>query len=219
LRAAARKALGFGPEAEPYLPAALKTGHYRISDLVTVDVTRAVRFVVAARNAPDAAEAIALYRAALDLVEGEPVSGILSGYAWWQSEGHAGRVRGLLVEAACGIARLASASGPGGLVEWALGQARAVDPYSEELTQAAMRWAAESGDADRLRREWAECRRMVDELDPGGVPSARTEALYAELTRRTSAGIDSRRERGAGGSQASLAAMEAAPRSTEPSAP
>ena len=47
-----------------------------------------------------------------------------------------------------------------------------------------MRWAASSGDTDRLRREWVECQQRVDELDPGSVPSERTERLYAELTRR-----------------------------------
>jgi hypothetical protein len=218
---AARKALGFGPEAEPYFPAALKTGHYRISPLVTVDVTRAATLVLAARAAPDAVEAIALYRAALELVEGEPVSAILSGYSWWQSEGHAERARAVLVEAACGIAQLAASTGPGGLVDWALRQARAVDPFSEELTQVAMRWAAESGDTDRLRREWIDCRRMVDDLDPGSVPSARTEALYAELTRRTSgrSGSPAPRRSDPRVAQANLAAIEAAPRRTEPSAP
>jgi hypothetical protein len=187
---AARRALGTDRAGDPYFPPALKTGHYRISDLVTVDATRAARLIGAAREAPDAEEALALYRAALELVEGEPLSGALSGYSWWQSEGHAGRARSLVLQAACGIATTATDAEGGQfaeLVEWALDQARAVDPYSEELSRVAMRWAAASGNEDRLRREWIDCQRMVDELDPGSVPSERTEALYAELTRRTAA--------------------------------
>ena len=181
---AARRALGTGPGGEPYLPCALRTGQYRISGLVTVDVDRAAGLVAAAKSAGDDEVALALYRAALELVEGDPMSGVLSGYAWWQTEGHAGRIRDLLVGAACEIARLARGTGFDDLVGWALDRARVLDPYSEALSRAAMGWAAARGDADRLRREWADCRRMVDALDPGSVPSARTERLYAELSRQ-----------------------------------
>ena len=181
---AARRALGTDPSGEPYLPCALKTGHYRISDLVTVDVDRAAGLVAAAKEADDADRALALNRAALELVEGEPLSGALSGYAWWQAEGHAGRTRDLLVGAACDVARLAADARLDELAEWALDRARVLDPYSESVSRAAMRWAASRGDVDRLRREWADCRRMVDELDPGSVPSERTERLYAELRRQ-----------------------------------
>jgi hypothetical protein len=51
-----------------------------------------------------------------------------------------------------------------------------------------MQVAAAEGDADRLRQEWRECQRRVDALDPGGSPSARTESLYGELSRRVLVG-------------------------------
>ncbi|HUZ09720.1 MAG TPA: hypothetical protein VMU76_06080 [Acidimicrobiales bacterium] len=213
---AARRALGTDPSGEPYLPCALKTGHYRISDLVTVDVDRAATFVAAAKDAGDGEEALALYRAALELVEGEPLSGALSGYAWWQAEGHAGRTRDLLVGAACEVARLAADARLDELAEWALERARVLDPYSESVSRAAMRWAASRGNVDRLRREWIDCRRMVDDLDPGSVPSERTGRLYAELSRQVCASPGAEAP---GRGQASLAAIDAAPRSTVPSAP
>ena len=100
--------------------------------------------------------------------------------------------RALVVQAACGIATLASGTEFGELVEWAIDRARTVDPYSEELSRVAMRWAAAAGNEDRLRREWIDCRRMVDDLDPGGVPSEQTEALYAELTRHIGAAPSTR---------------------------
>jgi hypothetical protein len=51
-----------------------------------------------------------------------------------------------------------------------------------------MQVAAAAGDADRLRQEWRECQRRIDELDPGSSPSPRTERLYRELAQRVLVG-------------------------------
>jgi len=131
--------------------------------------------------------ALALYRQGLDLIEGEPLAGLLSGYNWWSAEGHEGQLAATVVEAATATCRLAVAAGLPALAWWALTRARLVAPYSEALTCAAMRAAAAAGDADRLRREWADCLRRTDELDPGSLPAEETEALYAELRRRVPA--------------------------------
>ncbi len=178
---AARRALGRDQRGEPCLPTGTKSGHYRISGAVTADATRALALVARARTVEDPDESMALYRAALDLVEGVPLDGTLSGYAWWSAEGHERRVADALVDGACELSRLACGQGRLELARWALERARLVDPYSEALTRAAMQVAAADGDADRLRREWVECQRRVDELDPGSMPSERTERLYAEL--------------------------------------
>ena len=121
-------------------------------------------------------------------MEGEPLANALSGYAWWEAEGHGGRIAAALVDAACGMAALASDAGLFDLARWGLEQARIVEPYSEALSRSAMQVAAAEGDADRLRQEWRECQRRVDALDPGGSPSARTESLYGELSRRVLVG-------------------------------
>ncbi|HMD46358.1 MAG TPA: LysM peptidoglycan-binding domain-containing protein [Acidimicrobiales bacterium] len=180
---AARRALGEDADGQPYLPPASRSGHYRISPLVTVDALRAVALATAAEEAADGDTAMALARAALELVDGEPLGGLLSGYGWWRAEGHEGRVAAALVEAAAFLATRAAEGGLHRLARWAVERARLVDPYSETLSQAAMEAAARCGDADQLRREWLECRRRVDELDPGGVPSVTTERLYDSLRR------------------------------------
>ena len=108
--------------------------------------------------------------------------------AWWEAEGHGGRIAAVLVDAACSLASLAADAGLFDLARWGLEQARLVEPYSEALSRSAMELAAAEGDADRLRLEWRECQRRVDALDPGSSPSARTESLYGELSRRVLVG-------------------------------
>jgi DNA-binding SARP family transcriptional activator len=182
--AAARRAMGSDAQGAPMFPAGTRTGHYRVSAGVTVDVHRAAALAAAGSAADDADEAIAFLRAALDLVEGEPLANALSGYSWWESEGHGGRVAAVLVNAACNLAALAVDAGLFDIAQWGLDRARLVDPYSESLSRAAMQVAAAAGDADRLRREWRECQRRMDELDPGSSPSPRTERLYGELAQQ-----------------------------------
>ena len=141
-----------------------------------------------AKAQSDPAAAIAYFRAALSLVEGEPLANALSGYAWWEAEGHGGRIAAALVDAACVMAPLATERKLFDLARWGVEQARLVEPYSEALSRAAMQVAAAEGDADRLRQEWRDCQRRIDALDPGASPSARTESLYGELSRRVLVG-------------------------------
>ncbi len=185
---AARRAMGVDENGDPLLPAGTRHGHYQISPNVTTDVQRAIALAREAQRQSDPAAVIACYRAALSLVEGEPLANALSGYSWWEGEGHGGRIAAVLVNAACAMASLASDSGHHDLARWGLEQARLVEPYSEALSRAAMEVAAAEGDADRLRAEWRECQRRVDALDPGCSPSARTESLYGDLSRRVLVG-------------------------------
>ena len=185
---AARRALGVDEDGDPLFPAGTRQGLYQLSPRVTVDVQRAVALAAEGKAQSDPAAGIAYFRAALDLVEGEPLANALSGYAWWEAEGHGGRIATVLVDAACAMATLASDAGLFDLARWGLEQARVVEPYSEALSRAAMQVAAAEGDADRLRLEWRDCQRRIDALDPGGSPSARTESLYGELSRRVLVG-------------------------------
>jgi DNA-binding SARP family transcriptional activator len=186
---AARRAMGVDEDGHPLFPAGTRHGLYQLSPRVTVDVQRAVALALEAKAQTDPDAAIAYSRAALSLVEGEPLANALSGYAWWEAEGHGARIAAVLVDAACGMAALASDAGLFDLARWGLEQARIVEPYSEALSRSAMLVAAAEGDADRLRLEWRECQRRVDALDPGGSPSARTESLYGELARRVLVGV------------------------------
>ncbi len=181
---AARRALGADRDGAPLFPAATRNGLYQLSPDVTVDVQRAATLATEAKAHDDAQLAMAHYRAALDLVEGEPLANALSGYSWWEAEGHGARIAAVLVDAACCLAALAAGAGLFELGHWGLERARLVEPYSEALSRAGMELAAAEGDADRLRLEWRECQRRVDALDPGATPSSRTETLYGELSRR-----------------------------------
>ena len=189
IAAAARRAMGTDAEGRLLFPSGTRAGIYRVSDGVTVDVHLAASIAAEGSATEDPDEAMALLRAALSLVEGEPLVNVLSGYGWWEAEGHGARVAAVLVNAASDLAALAVEAGYFDLAQWGLGQARLVDPYSESLSRVAMQVAAAAGDADRLRREWRECRRRIDELDPGSSPSPRTERLYGELAQRVLVGV------------------------------
>jgi DNA-binding SARP family transcriptional activator len=188
---AARRAMGTDESGVPLFPAGTRNGLYQVSPLVTVDVQRAIVFVDEAKAQDDPQVAIAHFRAALDLVEGEPLATTLAGYSWWEAEGHGGRIAAVLVEAARSMSALAAEAELFDLARWGLERARLVEPYSEALSRAAMELAAAEGDADRLRLEWRECQRRVDALDPGSSPSSRTEMLYGELSRRVLVGVSS----------------------------
>jgi DNA-binding SARP family transcriptional activator/uncharacterized membrane protein YgcG len=185
---AARRAMGVDDTGAPLFPSGTRNGHYQVSARVTVDVLRASALAGAAQRQADPEAAMALYRAALDLVEGEPLANALAGYTWWEAEGHGGRIASVLVDAACALSELGIEAGRFSLARWGLERARLVEPYSEALSRAAMRLAAAEGDAERLRLEWRECQRRVDALDPGSTPSSRTESLYGELCRLVAVG-------------------------------
>jgi DNA-binding SARP family transcriptional activator len=181
---AARRAMGLDENGQALFPSGTRNGLYQVSPEVTVDVRRAAALAREGKTCQDPESAVAHLQAALELVEGEPLANALSGYSWWESEGHGARIGSVLVEAACSLAELATEGGDFELARLGLDRARLVEPYSEALSRAAMRVAAAEGDADRLRHEWRECQRRIDALDPGSSPSTRTESLYGELTRR-----------------------------------
>jgi DNA-binding SARP family transcriptional activator len=185
---AARRAMGLDATGAPLFPPGSRTGHYRVAEGVTTDADRAERLARAGSATEDPDTAMGLLRSALNLIEGEPMANALSGYTWWQAEGHQGRVGAALVNAASDLPALAVEAELFELAQWGLEQARLVDPYSESISRAAMQVAAAAGDPDRLRREWRDCQRRMDELDPGSTPSLRTERLYGELAQRVLVG-------------------------------
>ena len=108
---AARRALGADEQGELLFPTGTRNGLYQVSSKVTVDVQRAAALAAEGKTQHDADVAVAYLRAALDLVEGEPLANALSGYSWWEAEGHGGRIAAVLVDAACTMAALAADNG------------------------------------------------------------------------------------------------------------
>ena len=91
----------------------------------------------------------------------------------------------------------------------ALDRARPAVALSEPLASRAMELAAARGSMVDLKRSFAELGAVIDELDPGCWPVLTHEERYRQLAERLRTAP----------AQASFAAMEAAPRSTSPSAP
>ena len=70
--------------------------------------------------AEDPEIAMGLLRSALNLVEGEPLANALSGYGWWEAEGHGARIAAELVNAASDLAALAVDAARFELAQWGL---------------------------------------------------------------------------------------------------
>jgi DNA-binding SARP family transcriptional activator len=129
---------------------------------------------------------------------------MLSGWDWFGAEGHRARLERAAEDAAVELVARCVARGRLDVAEAALRRARLVVPYSEALAERAMDLAAARGDLRGLRAAYEELGAIVEVLDPGGWPHEAAEARLGRLLAEA---------------QASLAAMEAAPRSTSPSAP
>ncbi len=218
--AQARRSLGPGPDGTPLLARAGPAGLYRFTVPIPVDALLAEALVNAGQRRGAGRSAVPFYRAALTLVEGEPLSAVRHGYDWWSVEGHQSRTTAMVVEAAGRLARLAIAGDEIGLARWAIERGRRAEPDSEALSRAAMVAAAREGDADALRRAWRDCRGRLGGNDPGLAvrPTRATQELYDRLAvgLRTAASDGGT---STGDDQASLAAMDDALRNTEPSAP
>lgn len=220
LAAEARRVLGDAARGHPALPRAGSGGTYRLAGAPEVDARR-VRALVAEGAGLPPLEAALRYEAALALVAGEPLAGVRRGYGWWSLEGHEVAVTEAVVGAAWRLAALAVGEGRLDRAEWAVARGRLVEPGSEALARAAMVVAARRGDADALRRAWGDCCARLRGDDPATAesPSASTRRLYMALATRLGVDRPAPPREPPGGDQASLAAMEEAPRSTVPSAP
>jgi hypothetical protein len=204
---AARRSLGKSETGTPLLPPASRQGHYLLGEGVSCDVELLYGHLARAEAALEHDVAIAELRAALELIEAEPLSSVLVGWEWFVAEGHRGRLEGAIEQAGELVVSLCLDEGLGPLAEQCLVRAQRAVPYSETLAAAAMEVAGALGDVDRLRRAFDAYGRLVEELEPGSWPLSSAEDRYRELR----APLE--------GSQASLAAIDAAPRSTRPSAP
>ena len=207
MASAARRGLGSDPAGEALLPAASRRGEYRLSAQVGTDLGALYSHLTAAEGCDDDELAIGHLRAGLELIESEPLGNVLVGWEWFVAEGHQARLEATVERAAELLVDRCLSAGLPALAQRCLRQAALAVPYSETLAAAAMEVAGALGDADELRRSFTAYGRLVDELDPGSWPLPAAELRYRSLRAQL------------GEAQASLAAMEAAPRSTRPSAP
>ena len=206
---AARRGLGLTPDGDPILPIADRTGCYRAGLVLSSDVAELHAHIQCARRASDPDGQMAHLRAALELIEGEPLGAVLTGWDWFTVEGHRARLETAIEDATVWLIDLALDAGLVDLAQLALDRARPALPLSEAVAAAAMEVAAAQGSMVALRKRFEELGSLLDELDPGSWPVTAHERRFSELSNGLRAQA----------SQASLAAMVAAPRSTSPSAP
>ena len=206
---AARRALGKHDDGASILPSADRTGHYRAGDHLGSDLALLLSHIDSARSATRDDERMAHLRAGLSMIEGEPLAAVLAGWDWFNVEGHRARLEGLVEAAGVELADLAIAAGLLDLAELAIERSRMVVKWSEPIAARAMELAAARGDLMSLRRAFDDLGLLLDELDPGSWPDPVHETRFGELVEAVRSGRP----------QASFAAMDAAPRSTSPSAP
>ncbi len=206
---AARRSLGDDLEGCPHLPPAGRDGLYRLGPMVTIDVAEFHRLLEMSSAYFGDNERATLERA-LALIEGEPLATALTGYEWFTAEGHRTRLMGAVEEGALRHITLCLADGDTDAAWATLERVKTTVPYSERLAIAAMEVAAAEGDVGAVTAAFATIRSLADELSPGAGPSEEIERRFSEIVRSL---------RTSGVPQASFAAMDAAPRSTSPSAP
>ncbi len=140
------------------------------------DLLRAARM---ASHALSGAEAVAVLRPALELVEGLPFSG--SGYGWPDPEGITSELVVLATGAAADMARHCLDLGDLAGVVWATGQGLKVLPGHEELIALRLRARAATGDMAGVRQEWASYERVLADEWTGGEPAPELIELRREL--------------------------------------
>jgi len=159
-------------------------GAYEIGPGVGCDWTlfRALASSAVAANArQDTARAVALYREALELVEGEPFADAPRGsFAWTDSGPLLTDIRLAVAKAAHELATLTRRSDPTTAL-WATQQGLLLLPTQLCLFDAAMAASAELGDVAGIEQALAAKCWAHAQLDPdGGVP-AETNELYRHL--------------------------------------
>ena len=177
-----RRQLGEGASGW-HLPMA-DGGAYVIGSEVGCDWTLFQALAAAAAEANgrrDRVEAMALYREALELVEGEPFADVAPGsYGWADAEQLVTDIRNAVRDAASELARLAMPAEPETAV-WATQRGLLLLPTQLKLFDTWMTGAAAMGDVDGLQQAWQAKCWAHEQLDPqGGVPPDTME-LYRHL--------------------------------------
>jgi hypothetical protein len=182
-----RNALGPIPGTDqPRLSHDRRTRHYRLSDDVGTDWSRAQRLLGHAGAATKAADEIAYLRAALDLVQGRPGEDAPPGnYAWLRDDYEVySQIETPLIDAASRLGVLALDAGDPDLAHWAAGRGLALVPGQEALYRIQMRAAHQSGDLQGVETAYRNAVRAVEAFSGWDDPQLETQQLYAELSGR-----------------------------------
>ncbi len=203
---ALRRSLGADATGTPICTRGSKTGRYQVSAALRTDLEQLIIRVELAAQCDAAEERLALLRSAVELIEAPPLDAHLLGYDWLHAEGHLLSAAARLTEAVTAAVDEAIELGHVELAEHLVHRARMLDPFDDALVCCQLTLAATRGGRKALERSFAEHEREVHRLEPGAGASVMVETTRRRLLEEL---LD----------QASLAAIDAAPRSTRPSAP
>ena len=187
----ARGVLGYGAEGTERL--AYSPQGYRLSPEVTSDWERFEKHLLVARQQRPP-EAISSLRAALDLVNGEPFSGVMSSqfFEWVASEHLDLAIVARVVDAAQDLGQYALDGGDFETVVWAVEKGLQLEPTREELFRL---WMHALGRTGRTAKVDDVFRRLTlvlhHRLSPLHEPQPETRAVWRSYTEAEAASAGS----------------------------
>jgi DNA-binding SARP family transcriptional activator len=176
-----------------FLPS--ESGRYALSERVVTDYGLFCDLVAQAAEIDDVELAADLFTDALDLVRGEPFTGVGSRYAWVGP--HRRTIVAQVVDAAEELAEVRLARGDWQAAEWAARRGLRAYPSDERMYRLLMRAARDAGNVAGVKRVFRELCDVIADPDLGIEPEdslhPETVALFQELAVSSS----EHRERGA----------------------
>jgi DNA-binding SARP family transcriptional activator/LysM repeat protein len=156
-----------------------RTDGYRLQPEVTSDWHRFQSMVRTARERSGVAS-LTQYRAALELVRGEPFAGSLASpfFEWVSSEHLDLTMLSVIVDAADEMGHLALDLGDWDAAAWAAQRGLDIDPAREELFQVWMHACGRAGQADRVAEIYRRlCRSLQRVIHPMQEPTSTSQAI------------------------------------------
>jgi DNA-binding SARP family transcriptional activator len=159
-------------------------GRYELSPRVVTDYALFCELVARAHDADDANQAATLLHEALELIRGEPFTGVGRNYSWVSS--HRGMIVAQVIDAAEQLAEMHLADGDWRAAERAARQGLLAFPCDERMYRLLMRTAAAAGNIPGVERAFRElCATLADPddgVEPEDTVHPDTVALLDELT-------------------------------------
>jgi hypothetical protein len=176
---ATRSALGKFPDGSRVMPAADRPKSRLQLDPGVITDLALLRFAVQDARTASSAEAIRLLGDAIDMVDGPPFDA--AGFDWAYTEQLVSEANSLIVSATCQLVPLALAADLVDVARNAVRRALRAIPGDEDLYRCRLRIENHANNPAGARTAYAELSASLKTI--GAVPSAETEALYAQLVR------------------------------------
>jgi hypothetical protein len=177
-----RRWLGVDETGEDHLRP-VEDGRYQLGPAAWCDWQEFRRLCAVARRAADPDDAMAAYRAALELVRGDPFAEVpAQTYGWAWAEQLVSDIEVAVSDAAAALGELALEHDDADTAAWAASQGLLVCPGHEALYQVRMRAAGQAGDLDAVDQAFREATRAARADDPLDDVQPETRRLYLQLS-------------------------------------